>query len=105
MPQRLVNIQNAQAQSVEALQLPQSEDTYEHVTTQSSEDRDKVGTQELEQPGIDVPHVEQKQVYEEDEFPNAQNLQTPPSESVMEQRDDTFTNLEVAEHRQLSFVE
>jgi len=104
-PLPIANLRSCQDLSVEPSQIHYSDAKFEQMTTHTSNETSKVGAQDPEHPGVDVRLRERQQVYEEDEFPNAQNLETPSSEIVIVHENDIIPQQEVAEHHQQPFAE
>lgn len=72
----------------ESVQVPYQEQKSSQVMIQRSEEsplgRDQPAEQQVtEQNEVNAQFVEQQHMYEEDDFPNAQNLETPPSDNII----------------------
>jgi len=75
-------------------------------TPESSEEKPQKGDHYTEQNVVNNHQiVERQQVYEEDEFPNAQNLEPPPSDNTMVHQNNITPQLQTTEQQNQSCME
>jgi len=107
MVQPATNGQSHQTPAVEAVQVEYAQVKTDHIRTpESTEEKPLSGDHQIEQIVVDEQRmVQQPQVYEEYEFPNAQNLETPPSDNNMVPQSNIEPQQQTLDHQNQQCIE
>jgi len=109
LSQPTTNGRSYQAPPVVPVQVPYEEPKTNQLMKHSSEEIpqavDLANEQHVSEQHVVNPQLMEHQMYDEDDFPNAQNLETPPSDNVILEQNDNPPQQQVVEEEQQPFLE